>query len=77
MSEMIQGFLACVGAALFLICVLAALKPIISSWISDSEEHDASGALEGDLVHFRMTEDEPQREANQRGRRALWSFGPR
>jgi hypothetical protein len=76
MSEMIQGFLACVGAALFFICVLAALTPIISSWISDSEEDDARGAPEGDLVHFRMTEDEPQREASQRWRRGFWPFGP-
>ncbi|WP_162950163.1 hypothetical protein [Rhizobium jaguaris] len=58
MSEMIQGFLASVGAALFFTCVLATLKPIISSRLSAGEEDDASGAPEGDLVHFRMTGNE-------------------
>ncbi|MEF0938762.1 hypothetical protein [Rhizobium sp. BR 362] len=75
MSEMIQGLLACFGAALFFLCVLAALEPIISSSRLAGQEDDASGAPEGDLVHFRMRKDELQPKANSSERRAFWSFG--
>ncbi|MDK4738045.1 hypothetical protein QA648_09640 [Rhizobium sp. CB3171] len=73
MSEIIQGFLACVGAALFFLCVLAALEPIVSSSRSAGQD-DASGAPEGDLVHFRMIDDEFQSEANRSELRGLWSL---
>lgn len=75
MSEIIQGFLASIGAALFFTCILATLKPIISSWRPASEEDDASGAPEGDLVHFRMAENELQREVHARLRRRPRPFG--
>ncbi|MBB5573292.1 MULTISPECIES: hypothetical protein [Rhizobium] len=77
MSEMIQGLLACLGAALFFLCVLAALEPIISSSRLAGPEDDASGAPEGDLIHFQMIKDELQPETNPVGRRGLWPFGLR
>ncbi|MBB4569226.1 hypothetical protein [Rhizobium leucaenae] len=71
MSEVIQGLLACLGAALFFLCVLAALKPIISSSMLAGQDDDASGAPEGDLVHFRMINDEFQSEADRSELRGL------
>ncbi|QND47676.1 hypothetical protein HB780_18545 [Rhizobium lusitanum] len=63
MSEIAQGFLACIGAALCFVCVLAAVAPIISSPKYASESDDVSGAPEGDQVHFRTAEDVSQRGA--------------
>lgn len=62
MSEMLQGFLACVGAALFFVTALAAVKSI--AWKSASPCADEqSGAPEGDQIHFRMGGDEITRTA--------------
>ena len=56
MSELLQGFLACVGAALFFATMLAAVKSII--WRSASRySEEASGAPEGDQIHFRAADD--------------------
>ena len=56
MSEMFQGFLACVGAALFFATMLAAMKSII--WRSASPyAEEASGAPEGDQINFRVAGD--------------------
>jgi len=56
MSEMFQGFLACVGAALFFATMLAAVKSII--WRSASlYAEEACGAPEGDQIHFRAADD--------------------
>lgn len=60
MSEIVQGFLACIGAALFFVCVLTALVPIVSSPKYAGEGDDISGAPEGDQVHFRTAEDVSQ-----------------
>jgi hypothetical protein len=56
MSEMFQGFLACAGAALFLGAMLAAVKSIMWRSVSPCAD-EASGAQEGDQIHFRMAED--------------------
>ncbi|MQB42508.1 hypothetical protein [Rhizobium sp. ICMP 5592] len=64
MSEVIQGFLACIGAALFFVCVLAAVAPVISSPKYAGEGDDLSGAPEGDQVHFRTAKDGSRRGAN-------------
>lgn len=57
MSEMLQGFLACTGAALFFAGTLAAMKSVF--WRSEypGDRDDACGAPEGDQIHFRMTKD--------------------
>ncbi|EJK79460.1 hypothetical protein G6L46_11885 [Agrobacterium rhizogenes] len=64
MSEIVQGFLACIGAALFFVCVLAAVAPIMSSPRHAGEGGEVSGAPEGDQVHFRAAEDVSQRGAS-------------
>jgi hypothetical protein len=49
MSEILQGFLFCLGAATFFICGIAAISaPMRSSQLSRDEE---SGAPEGDITH--------------------------
>ncbi|RKD66735.1 hypothetical protein BJ928_106263 [Rhizobium sp. WW_1] len=57
MSEMFQGFFACIGAALFFGTVVTALKAVVwrSPW--PSHEDDDSGAPEGDQLHFRIVDD--------------------
>ncbi|NTJ07659.1 hypothetical protein [Rhizobium lusitanum] len=57
MSEMLRGFLACIGAALFFGGTLAAIKSVF--WRSEysGDQDDACGAPEGDQIHFRMTGD--------------------
>lgn len=62
MSEMFQGFLACVGAALFFATMLVAVKSVIWRPASPDAEEEA-GAPEGDQTHFRMAGDEPTRGA--------------
>ncbi len=64
MSELVQGFLACIGAALFFVCVLAAVAPIISSLRHAGEGDDVSCAPEGDQVHFRTAEHVSERGAS-------------
>lgn len=66
MSEMLQGFLACVGAALFFATMLAAVKSIVWNPISACVEEDV-GAPEGDQIHFRMAEDEVTHAAKPTG----------
>jgi hypothetical protein len=71
MSETLQGFLACVGAALFFATMLAAVKSIIWRSASPGAEEEF-GAPEGDQVHFRAAEDDaiqaetPMRAGNSR-----------
>lgn len=62
MSEIIQGFLACVAAASFFACALAALQRIIAPLNSDDDD-EISGAPEGDLIHFSMVPDGSRRES--------------
>lgn len=64
MSELVQGFLACIGAALFFGCVLAVVAPIMSSSRHAGEGDDTSGAPEGDQVHFRTAKDGSRRGAS-------------
>ena len=54
MSEIVQGFLACVSAALFFVCILAAVAPLFSLSGYGDEGDDGSGAPEGDLTNFRL-----------------------
>lgn len=56
MSEMFQGFLACVGAALFFATMLAVARSIMSRSASTYSE-EQSGAPEGDQVHFQAAKD--------------------
>ncbi|MFT4184811.1 MAG: hypothetical protein QM636_23150 [Rhizobium sp.] len=62
MSEITQGFLACVAAASFLACALAALQRIIAPLSSDDDD-EIGGAPEGDLIHFPMVQDGSRRES--------------
>ena len=63
MSELVQGFLACIGAALFFGCLLTVVASIISSPRHAGEGDDVGGAPEGDQVHFRTAKDGAQRGA--------------
>ncbi len=57
MSELLQGFLACAGSALFLGTMLIAVRAIFHG--SQSRHDDESyGAPEGDQLHFRISEDD-------------------
>ncbi len=56
MIEMVEGFLACLGAALFLGLMLAEVKSIISRLASRLDDKD-SGASEGDHTHFLVDGD--------------------
>ncbi|TIX88607.1 hypothetical protein [Rhizobium sp. P44RR-XXIV] len=56
MSEMFQGFLACVGAALFFASMLAAVRSIVRRPAFPYAEEEG-GAPEGDQAHFRVAED--------------------
>ncbi|AYG66775.1 MULTISPECIES: hypothetical protein [unclassified Rhizobium] len=58
MSELLQGFLACVGAALFLGTMLIAAKSIVCRSSCLYGEDEDCGAPEGDQIHFRLAEDE-------------------
>ncbi|MBM7048327.1 hypothetical protein [Rhizobium lusitanum] len=57
MSEMLQGFLACIGAAFFFASTLAAMKSIFRRSEYPGDRDDACGAPEGDQIHFQMTGD--------------------
>ncbi len=57
MIEMLQGFLACIGAALFFVTVSVATKRLIWRSPVPSLEDEDSGAPEGDQFHFRIVED--------------------
>ncbi|KAA1182795.1 hypothetical protein FP026_12085 [Rhizobium tropici] len=61
MSELLQGFLACVGAAFFFGTMLVAVKSIISRSSCSYGENEDCGAPEGDQIHFRVAEDENTR----------------
>jgi len=67
MIEMLQGFLACIGAALFFVTIVIAIKPIIWRLPMPSLEDDDSGAPEGDQFHFRIVED-PRPHLAEHGR---------
>ncbi|SCB09357.1 hypothetical protein [Rhizobium hainanense] len=57
MIEMLQGFLACIGASLFFVAMMIAIKSVIwRSPVSPFEVED-TGAPEGDQIHFRIAED--------------------
>jgi len=62
MSEIIQGFLACVATASFFACALTVLQRIILPLKSD-DDGENSGAPEGDLIHFPMVQDVSRRES--------------
>ena len=57
MSELFQGFLASIAAALFFVSTLAAVKSIVLRSGYPGDQDNACGAAEGDQIHFRMTED--------------------
>ncbi|NTJ67291.1 hypothetical protein G6M50_04890 [Agrobacterium rhizogenes] len=57
MIEMLQGLLACTGAALFFVAMVIAVKSVISKSPMPSREDEDSGAPEGDQFHFRIVED--------------------
>lgn len=57
MSEMLQGFLACVASGLFFATMLAAVKSIIWRSASPCVEEEF-GAPEGDQIHFRAAEED-------------------
>ncbi|NLR96636.1 hypothetical protein HGP17_07295 [Rhizobium sp. P38BS-XIX] len=52
MSEMLQGLLACIGAAVFFAVMLAAMKSMFRR--VSSVDGEQSGAPEGDQIHFQM-----------------------
>ncbi|MBB6484849.1 hypothetical protein GGD46_002129 [Rhizobium lusitanum] len=56
MIEMLEGFLACLGAALFLGLMLAEMKGVVSRLASRRDGED-SGAPESDQMHFRTARD--------------------
>jgi hypothetical protein len=57
MIEMLQGFLACIGAALFFVAMMVAIKSVIwSSPVSSLDDED-SGAPEGDQIHFQIADN--------------------
>ena len=77
MIEMLQGRLACIGAALFFVAMVIAIKSVIWKSPMPSLEDEDSGAPEGDQIHFHIAEDpklEPKEPAWRRscaeGRRA-------
>lgn len=61
MSELLQGFLACVGAALFFGTMLIAVKSIVCKSPCSYGEDEDCGAPEGDQIHFRVAKDENTR----------------
>lgn len=58
MSELFQGFLACVGAALFFGTMLVAVKAIVCGSSHGYEDDGNCGAPEGDQIHFRRSDDQ-------------------
>ncbi|TXH83257.1 MAG: hypothetical protein E6Q77_04750 [Rhizobium sp.] len=58
MSALLQGFLACVGAALFFGTMLLAARSAFSGPLCRQDDDSDCGAPEGDQVHFRAIEDE-------------------
>lgn len=61
MIEMFQGFLACIGAALFFVAMMIAIRSVIwRSPVSSLDDAD-SGAPEGDQIHFRIVKDSHSR----------------
>ena len=72
MIEMLQGLLACFGAALFFVAMVIAMKSAIRNSPKPSFEDEDSGAPEGDQIHFRIVEGstleprEPARPAKLR-----------
>ncbi|MDK4701098.1 MULTISPECIES: hypothetical protein [unclassified Rhizobium] len=56
MIEMLQGLLACIGAALFFAAMLIAIKSVIWKSPIPSPEDGDFGAPEGDQIHFRIVE---------------------
>ncbi|RAX40734.1 hypothetical protein [Rhizobium tropici] len=61
MSELLQGFLACVGAAFFFGTMLTAVKSSICRSSRSYDDDEDCGAPEGDQIHFRIAEDENTR----------------
>ncbi|MDK4724261.1 hypothetical protein PH552_33495 [Rhizobium sp. CNPSo 3968] len=61
MSELLQGFLACVGAAFFFGTMLIAVKSSICRSSRSYDDDEDCGAPEGDQIHFRIAEDENTR----------------
>lgn len=53
MSEMLRGLLACVGAAVFFVAMVAAMKSTFRG-VASSVDGEQSGAPEGDQVHFQI-----------------------
>lgn len=74
MIEMLQGLLACIGAALFFVAMVIAIKSVIGKSPMTSLEDEDFGAPEGDQIHFRIAKDptlapkEPARPAKLRRR---------
>ncbi len=57
MIEMLQGLLACIGAALFFAAMMIAIKSVIWKSPTPSLDDEDSGAPEGDQFHFRIVDD--------------------
>jgi hypothetical protein len=56
MIEMLQAFFACIGAALFFVSILIAVRSFLLGPASAQAEDEDSGAPEGDQIHFRIGE---------------------